>query len=226
MTEHGIESARIPGGWTTREISLGRHNFRVTLPAAPDDFLDDPDVQAANRNTGYMPYWSYLWPTSLELASAVLAEDWPLGAPALEIGAGIGLTGLAGLASGLRVTFSDYDPLAVELAVHNARNNGWPDAEGLVLDWRTPIARQFPVIFGCDVIYEKQNHAPILDLLQVMLTDEGSCWIGDPGRHQADEFVNGARQRGFELELRELPRLEFPGRPDGFTNLWILSRPA
>ena len=42
-----------------------------------------------------MPYWPYLWPAAYAMSAAVLRENWPPGAAALEIGAGIGLVGLA-----------------------------------------------------------------------------------------------------------------------------------
>jgi predicted nicotinamide N-methyase len=213
----------IPGGWTTRDFLLAGRTLKVTLPAFPDAFLDDPQVLAANRRDDYMPYWSYLWPTSLETAVAVLRRPWPAGTEALEIGAGIALTGLAALSSGLRVAFSDYDRQALALAAHNAAQNGLGHlAEELFLDWRQPAARRFSVIFGCDVIYEKQNHEPILGLLEAMLAPEGEAWITDPGRHQADAFLERLGQRPFSVEHRPLPREPYPGRPEGTTNLWIL----
>lgn len=213
----------IPGGWTSRDFVLARRTFHVTLPASPDAFLDDPDVLAANRRDDYMPYWSYLWPTSLETAVAVLDHDWPAGTSALEIGAGIALTGQAALARGMRVAFSDYDRRALDLALHNARQNGLEaGAEGLFLDWRQPIDRQFPVIFGTDVIYEKANHLPILGLLEVMLARDGEAWITDPGRHQAAAFLELLRERPFDVEHRTLRREPYPGRPAGTTDLWVL----
>lgn len=213
----------IPGGWTTRDFLLAGTSLQVTLPASPDAFLDDPEVLAANRRDDYMPYWSYLWPTSLETAVAVLEHDWTPETEVLEIGAGIALTGLAALSRGLRVAFSDYDRQALELALHNARQNGFADrAEGLFLDWRQPVDRQFPVILGCDVIYEKQNHAPILGLLERMLAKGGQAWITDPGRHQADAFLALVRSSPFRVEHRELTREPYPGRPAGKTNLWVL----
>ena len=213
----------IPGGWTTRDFTLAGRTLRVTLPACPDAFLDDPAVLAANRRDDYMPYWSYLWPTSLETAVAVLEHDWPADGAALEIGAGIALTGLAALACGMHVAFSDYDRQALALAMHNARQNGLEQqAEELFLDWRKPIERRFPVIFGTDVIYEKQNHLPILGLLEAMLAKEGEAWITDPGRHQAEAFLELLRERRFAVEHRTLPRQPYPGRPAGVTNLWIL----
>ena len=218
------ELPTIPGGWTTRDFHLAGTTLRITLPALPDAFLDDPDVLAANRRDDYMPYWSYLWPTSLETAVAVLRHDWPAGTCALEIGAGIALTGQAALAHGLNVSFSDYDPQAINLALFNARQNATESrAEGLLIDWREPIDRKFPVIFGCDVIYEKQNHRPILGLLEKMLASEGEAWISDPGRHQADAFLELLADSPFESRHRTLIREPYPGRPAGTTNLWILT---
>lgn len=213
----------IPGGWTARDFVLYGQTLRVTLPACPDAFLDDPEVLAANARDDYMPYWSYLWPTSLETAVAVLQHDWQPGTAALEIGAGTALTGLAALARGLSVTFSDYDQRALDLALFNAHENGLErNAEGLLLDWRAPIDRTFPVIFGCDVIYEKQNHRPILDLLEKMLARSGEAWITDPGRHQADAFLELLAKSPFGASHRTLVREPYPGRPAGTSNLWIL----
>ncbi len=226
------ELPRIPGGWTRRDFVLAGRTLHVTLPASPDSFLDDPEVLAANRRDDYMPYWSYLWPTSLETAVAVLTHDWSKTGPgspsygmeALEIGAGIALTGQAALARGFSVTFSDYDRQAIDLALFNARENHLDGrAEGLLLDWRQPIDRQFPVIFGCDVIYEKQNHRPILGLLEKMLAKEGECWITDPGRHQADAFLQLLAVSPFRFEHHTLIREPYPGRPAGTTNLWVLT---
>jgi predicted nicotinamide N-methyase len=214
----------IPGGWTTRDFHLAGTRLHITLPAQPDAFLDDPAVLAANRRDDYMPYWSYLWPTSLETAVAVLKHDWPAGSEALEIGAGIALTGQAALARGLKVSFSDYDQQAIDLALFNARQNGTESlVEGLLIDWRAPIDRQFPVIFACDVIYEKQNHRPILTLLEKMLAPGGQAWISDPGRHQAGAFLELLADSPFRSQHHRLVREPYPGRPAGTTNLWVLS---
>jgi hypothetical protein len=118
------------------------------------------------------------------LGGGVVAAGWSPGTPVLEIGAGIGLVGLAALSCGLKVTFSDYDPPAVALALRNARDNGLTDAEGMHLDWRQPPPLRFPVILGCDVIYEVRNHAPILDLLGRMLN----------GRPDPDDYSDSDEQ--------------------------------
>jgi len=214
----------IPGGWTAREFVLAGRALRLTIPASPDAFLDDPAVLAASARDDYMPYWSYLWPSSLETAVAVLQHDWRPRRSALEIGAGTALTGLAALARGLSVTFSDYDQRAIDLALFNARENHLDqNAKGLLLDWRQPHNQQFDVIFGCDVIYEKQNHEPIVRLLEKMLAPAGQAWITDPGRHQADAFLELVAASKFRVCHRALIREPYPGRPAGTTNLWIVT---
>ncbi len=210
----------IPGGWDVRRFETGRHAFRLTVPAVPDAFLDDPAVLEANRRDDYMPYWGYLWPAAAPMAAAVLGGDWPPG-DALEIGCGIGLIGLAALARGLRVTLSDYDPTSVALARHNARQNGF-DSEGLVLDWRRPGARRFGLILGSDVTYERRNHGPILDVLDAMLSPGGVAWIGDAGRQVSAEFIPEARRRGYSVEMRDEAGQTLPEPRVGRFQLFIL----
>lgn len=206
------ELAAVPGGWTDELVTVGGRSLRVTRPALPDAFLDDPEVVAENARNDFMPYWAYLWPAARAMAEAVATAEWPERLRALEVGAGIGLVGLAGLSRGLEVTFSDYRPLPVELALYNARQNGLERARGLLLDWNEPLAEWFPLILGCDVLYERQSHAPILGLVEAMLSPGGAAWFGDEGRQVAAEFVESARERGFAVELRDEcgERLEEP----------------
>lgn len=190
----------VPGGWHCRVFRSGSQEFRLTVPAEPDAFLDDPAVLEANRADDYMPYWGFLWPAAPPMVGAVLAGEWTAGATALEIGCGIGLVGLAALRRGLTVTFSDYDQTSVDLALHNARQNGY-DADGLVLDWRRPVERKFDVILGSDVTYEVRNHGPILDVISQMLNPGGVAWIGDAGRQISAGFPSLARDRKFQTGM-------------------------
>src|SRR5206468_4437622 len=92
----------IPG--TIRErVILGRTTFLIDRPENSDDMLDHPVIRAAFERDEYMPYWADLWPSARMLAKAILAETWPPGLTALEVGCGLGLPGIAALAQGLRV---------------------------------------------------------------------------------------------------------------------------
>lgn len=215
----------IPGGWKHDEVPVADRRLRLTRPASPDAFLEDADVLAENARNDFMPYWAYLWPAARAMAGAVAAERWPAGLPALEIGAGIGLVGLAALACGLDVTFSDYRPLPVQLALYNARQNGFARAQGVVLDWTEPLPIRFPLILGCDVVYERRSHAPVLGLVEQMLSPGGVAWFGDGGRQVAAEFVQSARERGFAIELRNEQGHRLSEPHVGRFQLIVLARP-
>ena len=131
-----------------------------------------------------MPYWADLWPAARMLAKAILREPWPEGPlPALEIGCGLGLPGIAALSRGLRVTFSDYDATALHFAARNARRNGFDDFETLRLDWRRPPeSLQVPVVLASDLLYELRNVEPLVGLIQKVLLPDGVCLLTDQDR--------------------------------------------
>lgn len=220
----------LAGGWEQKELTAGGQKFRVIRPAQPDALLDTAETLAAHASYGYMPYWGYLWPAAFDMCTAISTVDFPKGLRTLEIGAGIGLAGLGALARGLDVVFSDYDRTSVRLALTNAVLNGYPQAQGIYLDWNHPPTAQFPLILGCEVIYEQGNHGPILDVLDHMLAPDGQCWLADPRRHTAEKFVALARSRGYELTCQSETHRPYDTSAslavDMTTDIWILRKRA
>jgi predicted nicotinamide N-methyase len=203
-----LSQTPLPGGWTIRQIAIGRHRFELLVPADPDELLKHL-VEPLDRTPSHLadPYWAKLWPAAELLASALLQTDFverlsPVAdRTCLELGCGSGLAGIAAQAAGLEVTFSDYVPQAVELALENAARNGFPQARGLVLDWRRPPSLQFPLILAADVTYDRANLAPLLGTLDAMLAAGGWAWFADAGRGPAAEFLSQARERGWSVTL-------------------------
>jgi predicted nicotinamide N-methyase len=191
----------IPGGWTEREWIIQGQSFRLTLPAVPDSFLEEPEVREAFERDEYMPYWAYLWPAALKMAATILKSGWPARADVLEIGAGIGIVGLAGLSRGLNVTISDYEPKAVDLAIYNARQNGLMHGQGMVLDWRSPPQRKYTFLWGSDLLYEERHHQPLIELTKQVLAEDGMAWFADGGRIPAGRFCRLLDQQGLTCDL-------------------------
>ena len=196
------------------------------MPADPDEFLNQLDETAVAHVAD--PYWAAIWAAAPSLAECVCRHKWPQGSRALELGCGVGLVGLAALAAGLSITFSDYLELAVELAVENARRNGFARADGLVLDWRDPpTLKPFPLVLASDVLYETERHSDLLATLDRVLADDGQCWIGDPVRAAAMNFVALARERGYDVTLeREVAGSPGTKHPAKFQLLVLRRRPA
>jgi predicted nicotinamide N-methyase len=192
-------------------LEFGGRPIRLMRPAEPDRLLDDPGVIAWNRRDDYMPYWAYLWPAAYLLAGAVAREPWPArargrgGEPieALEIGCGLGLAGLVGLAGGLRVQFSDYDPAPLGFVLRSAALNGFDPARFAtrLLDWRDVPDEEFPVILGADVIYEARLVPLVANLLAGMLAPGGIGLISSTFRAAATGFPAAVAAHGLNCQL-------------------------
>lgn len=193
----------VPGGWRRACIELNWTKLELAVPFDPDALLDTEEVLEANRRDDSMPYWATLWPAAEVMARLLDQTAWPAGLEILEIGCGLGLVGIAGLRKGWRVHMTDGDPSSLAATKFNAALNGFPSAKISLLDWRRPPKQSYSVILACDVLYEVRHHRPILDLLDDMLTGDGCCWIGDPGRTPIVEFYNQAIERQFKVVIRD-----------------------
>lgn len=200
----------IPGGWSERTVPIGPHLFTLLLPAEPDAFLEQLEDPATTDQPHLAdPYWAKLWPAAINLAATVVRRPFSPGTRVLELGCGSGLVGLAALASGCDVTFSDYVPKAVELALENVARNGYPSGRGVIFDWRDPPREKWPVILAADVTYDRTHIDLLLNVLDRMLAPGGVAWFGDSGRGPAEEFVERARSRGWTVQLtglQDVPR--------------------
>ncbi len=206
LTGTKVEFAELPQlscDWVVREYTLGDRVLKLTVPDRPDALLDDREVLDANERDDYMPYWAYLWPAAIPMSQAVMQANWPTGTRILELGCGVGLVGLAALARGHHVTLTDYDAKSVAVARHNALLNDFQQFAAAELDWRSPPSTTYPVILGCDLLYEQRNFEPILDLLETMLEPGGTCWLADGGRSVAHQFWYLARERGYAVTMRD-----------------------
>jgi len=223
---------KVPGGWSDRSITIGPHQFRLFTPTDPDALLEKLESPEASTNPHFAdPYWAKLWPAAPLLAAAIVLNPPPRGTRVLELGCGSGLVGIAALACGLDVTFSDYVPLAVDLALENAVRNGFTNTKGMVLDWRCfaepsatgsgvfggggssnigehfppkthdPFLAPFPLMVAADVTYDRTNLLPLLDVLDGLLAPSGQAWFGDAGRSPLPEFLKLAVSRGWNVSL-------------------------
>ncbi len=199
----------IPGGWKSYPVEVGGLSLHLTIPADPDRLLDAAADGGDSDGEPSDPYWAALWSAATPTAAAVWRATWPPGTTVLELGCGVGLVGLAALARGYDVTFSDAVPQAVHVALENARQNGYPQARSRVIDWHAPPDGAYDVLLASDVLYHRGSHAALLRAIGRLMGPTGVCWIGDPGRYVAREFIHAAADR-FLVELRD-----GDGRPFG-----------
>lgn len=196
-------------------VRIADRCFRIERPAAPDRLFDHPWVRSVSAAHDYTPYWTTLWPSARMLAKVVLRELWPptpRPLHVLEVGCGLGLAGLACLARGLDVTFSDVDATALAFAARNARLNGFASGfRTCLLDFRVPPANtQYPVVIGSDLLYEDRLVDPLVGLLRAVLAPGGLGLITDPDRLAARRFRWKLEEVGFAVTT-EFVRAGEPG---------------
>ncbi len=195
-------------------VFIDDFTFRIDRPADSDKILDHPWVRSAYAADEYVPYWTQLWPAARMLAKVVVREKWEAyrqPVHVLEVGCGLGLAGVACLARGLRVTFSDVDETALAFAAANARLNGFTDFNAVPIDFRCPPTDvKYPVVIGSDLMYEERLVNPLVALLQAVLAPDGVCLIADPDRLAARVFKWKLQEAGYDVTT-ELIRAGEPG---------------
>jgi 2-polyprenyl-3-methyl-5-hydroxy-6-metoxy-1,4-benzoquinol methylase len=173
---------------------------------------DDPIVaQAVARGLDGekdLPFWTKLWPAALLLARFVAGLAPKPGALMLELGAGLGLVGLAAAAHGHRVIVSDIDVRALELAQASARHNGLDGVSFTAFDWERPcLDRPFEMIVAAEVLYQPPQYPILAGFLRTHLAPGGHLYLAHTERPFTIGFFDLIREdfriRGKRFNLRD-----------------------
>jgi predicted nicotinamide N-methyase len=183
-------------------IRVAGRTLQLVKPLEPDRLLDDPDVQAWNAAEDYMPYWAYLWPGAILLGEALAADTFDTGTRAIEIGCGLGLSGLVAVSLGLNVRFTDQDLTPLRFVDASARANGFDPStySTALLEWRNLPDERYPLIIGADVTYEKRLIPLVAQVIAGMLEPRGIALITDPNRTAAARFGDALKALGLATE--------------------------
>jgi SAM-dependent methyltransferase len=145
---------------------------------------------------------------------------------ALEVGCGLGLAGVAALARGLHVVFSDYDPTAVRFAANNARLNGFTNFTERPFDWRDPPDDlRVNVVLASDLTYEARHIEPLVALLRLVLVPGGLCLWTDQDRPPAAALRAALDGLGWPYSAKVV-RAGEPGGQRYKGALYRITRPA
>lgn len=189
---------------------------RVTAGGRDWDLLrvKDQDALIAQVQTeedlALFPFGLMLWASAIALADAI--PDTP--GRLLELGAGVGLAGLAARQKGWEVVQTDYDPRALELCETNAQRNGVTGIEVRIGDWREwpeELLAGFDLVIGADILYERTLHPVLRKLLPRF---QCPILISDPFRPQATDFFQSIEPDGWKAAtgMRQVAWDEDPRR--------------
>lgn len=202
-----ITTVGLPGerrqsrGWarlTEHRIAVPGRVLRIKAYASLDTLLeyvsDDDDI----------PFWAELWPSSRGLARYLWERDLT-GLRVLELGAGVGLAGIAAALRGGDVVQTDYVRRALAMARINARQNNARGIRWRLGDWRNfPDLGFFDLILGADILYEPALHPYLRSVLYRHIRPGGTVIIADPGRLGAETFIRAREREGWSWTLDEI----------------------
>jgi predicted nicotinamide N-methyase len=176
------------------------------LPLCPELRLwllrDEIDLNARAEDLlrgGPAPYWAFCWGAGQAMARYVLDHPGHVrGKRVIDFGAGSGVAGIAAaLAGAASVLAVDIDPVALQMAEHNATLNR------VSLQTSVSMSDAWDVLLASDVLYETGNE----HFLRHAAESGRQVLLSDPLRH-------GTPRPGLqvvqEYQVRTLPDVDYP----------------
>ncbi|WP_243131637.1 class I SAM-dependent methyltransferase [Desulfallas thermosapovorans] len=154
-----------------------------------------------------VPCWAEIWPAARGLAQWIWKNATFAGDRLLELGTGLGLPGIICGIKGAQVTFSDFNPSALELVRLNATRNGLLDFCTHLGDWRDfKLPGKFRWVMGSDIFYDPKLNVYLKELIPRVTADGGNVLIAHPGRPASFRFVEELMEvAGFDEQHQVVP---------------------
>jgi predicted nicotinamide N-methyase len=177
------------------DLSIGGRPFQFHVPRTLEAFID-PDDPLHN-----FPLWSKIWEASLLLASKVAERKVRRGERLIELGAGLGVTGLVAAAFGHDITITEYDSNALAFLEANRAQNKCPAARIHRLDWNHPgLDERFDVILGSELIYKEEDFTAMRTLLGTLIRPGGEILLAGEIRQTNKAFLD-CMQSEFRIQV-------------------------
>lgn len=189
-----------------KALAIGGRRLEILCVKNLEPFIAELE-QGEGENLDKFPFWVKIWEASIVLADRMMHMNLDKRQQILEIGAGMGITGLFLGAAGYRVTITDNNPDALALICRNAEHNGIGTIRVAAADWHRPdIEETFDTICGSELIYRQSDVEPVIGMLLRLLKPEGTAYLAhDIRRMSMIHFLTGAEphfhisQKGMSL---------------------------
>jgi len=189
------------------DLTIGSH--RLTLLRVKD--LEQwVDREALLRDeTEEPPYWAHLWTGALTLARYVAERVECQNQSVLDLGCGLGITGIVAGLKGGQVAFADKEFDALGFAAANAQRNGCPSFTVKLLDFTHDVLdQQFALILGAEILYDRPTFPALVSFLARHLAPGGRALLADAQRTNTDEFYRQLDQAGLRWTREEVQERE------------------
>lgn len=186
--------------------------FNVTIGSLPLTLLRVKDLERwvdrealLRDETEEPPYWAHVWTGALTLARYLEAHVDCREMSVLDLGCGLGLTGIVAARKGGRVVFADKEPAALVFATANAQRNDCRDCEVRTLDFTSDMFdQQFTFILGAEILYDRPTFPALVAFFDRHLAPHGRALLADAKRTNTAEFYGLMEKAGLRWRQEEI----------------------
>jgi len=186
-----------------REVPVGEKTYRLLA-------VDDLVRYSARQPKGTeAPYWAIVWEASIALAVWIRDHKESIQQTRmLELGCGLGLSGLAAADAGAVVIQTDKIPLALRLARENFSRNALHAPGQFCADWLDWTHDEtYDLVFGSDLVYEPSVIPSLLPIFRANCRPGGHILLSAPlHREPALELIDRLYRDGwgFDTDTRTI----------------------
>ena len=164
-------------------VVVKKRRFRFLHLKDIEPLIAGKDIFA---QTEEFPYWVKIWESSVVMADFMANIAPRPGTRVLELGAGLGVTGIVASAFGHEVTITDYQDEILDFCRVSAAVNGCRKVSFERLDWLSPTdLGTFELIIGSEVLFHPRFFNPLLDVFKKYLAPGGVIYLAHDRRRKS-----------------------------------------
>jgi predicted nicotinamide N-methyase len=202
-------------------ITVSGKSLRCLRIADLDDIIID-QLEKGDLNGAELPYWGKIWEASILLAAYLMAQPVVPGRQILEIGTGLGVSGLFAAASGHEVTLSDHKEEIIRFIKANTLLNKLDNVPVISVDWNKPASNQFyDWIVGSEVVYDRSTYDSLVHFFQQTLKPNGTIFLAKSTSLPANVFFSKLTEY---FKFKQLDKVMRSGDQEFAISLYAIKR--
>ncbi|MEZ0329866.1 MAG: methyltransferase [Dissulfuribacterales bacterium] len=189
-------------GLGVEEMTIRERRFRFVCVQDLEPLLAGKDLFTSVSD---FPFWAKIWDASVALADMVARLQLKPGARCLEVGAGLGITGVVAAAFGCNVTITDMEDDILDFSRLSAAINGCTTVSHAKLDWLAPSAAmdKFDMILGSEVLFNEKFFLPLLNVFKELLAPAGVIYLAHSAERKSLAQFLPLCAKDYEIALQK-----------------------
>ncbi len=202
-------------------ITVSGRSLRCLRLADLDEIILD-QLDRGDLNGVELPFWGKIWEASILLAAYLVAQPVMPERKILEIGTGLGVSGLFAAACGHDVTLSDHKKEIIRFIRANTLLNKLDKVPVINVDWTQPTSDQlYDWIVGSEVVYHRSTYDSLVQFLNQSLKPNGTIFLAKSTSLPANVFFSKLTQY---FKFKKLDKVMRSGDQEFAISLYAIKR--